>query len=78
MVEPDVASSTSASSSKYEYILNWITDDTTENAPIWIEREPEYIAEGYCHSNADTVEQSDSGIDIDPHQQLTRWFKFKM
>ena len=77
MVEPDVASSVSASSSKYEFILNWITDEPDENAPVWIKREPEYN-DGYCYSNSDTLEQSDSGTDIDPHQQLTRWYKFKM
>ena len=77
MVEPDVASSTSASSSKYDFILNWIQDEPDVSAPIWIEREPEYNG-GYCHSNSDTLEQSHSGLDIDPHQQFTRWYKFKM
>ena len=77
MVEPDVASSTSATSSKYDFILNWITSEPDETGPLWIERDAEYN-DGYSPSNSDTLEQSDSGIDINPHQQLSRWCMFRM
>ena len=77
MVEPDVASSTSATSSKYDFILNWITSEPDETGPLWIERDAEYN-DGYSPSNSDTLAQSDSGIDLDPHQQLSRWYKFRM
>ena len=43
------ASSTSATSSKYDFILNWITSEPDETGPLWIERDEEYN-DGYSPS----------------------------
>ena len=72
MVEPDSI----PSCHKFEYILNWISDEAKESSPIWTESDTNFDCE-YCHSIAESLEKSDSGIDI-VLQNLTPWRKFKM
>ena len=59
-------------SSKYEYILNWISGDSITSSQGWTDGDNTLDDR---QSNTSTVELSDSGIDDVPQ---SRWLKLKM
>ncbi len=61
--------------SKYEYILNWISGDSTASSRGWIDEEGDTLYDRHSNTSICTAQQSDSGIDEVPQ---SRWVKFKM
>ncbi len=61
-----------ATSGKYDYIWNWMSDGSTASASGWQDDDSTHCC---ADSNSNTLEQSDSGIDVVPQ---SRWLKLKM